>query len=96
MVLLEHSDGMTYKPYAFLVMDAVTRLASQGDGGVCRTPSGERLRESAFKATLQIIDACVSPRDGLWVMVSLSGDQSACASLSSKAIRQVGWVPVAC
>lgn len=94
-VWIEHDDSLTYKPYAFLVMNAMTKLVSAWDGVVYRTPSGERLRESAFQATLQIVDACVCPEGGLWVMVSLTGDTTTGLSLDNPAVRQLGWVPVA-
>ena len=94
-VWIEHHDSLTYKPYAFLVMNAMTRLVSEWDGVVYRTPSGERLRESAFQATLQIIDACVCPKGRLWVMVNLTGDTSSAVALDNPAVRQMGWVPVA-
>lgn len=96
LVWIDHEDALTYKPYSFLIMDAMTRLVGTWDGVVYRTPSGERLRESAFQATLQIVDACVCPRDGLWVMVSLAGDSSAGAALNGKGLSQMGWVPIAC
>ena len=94
-VWIDHNDTLNYKPYAFVVMDAITRLVGAWDGIVYRTPSGERLRESAFQATLQIVDACVSPTDGLWVMVSISGESFSGLSINSRAVRQLGWVPVA-
>ena len=94
-VWIEHDDSLTYKPYAFLVMNAMTKLVGEWDGVVYRTPSGERLRESAFQATLQVIDACVCPEGSLWVMVNLTGDTSNGVALDSPAVRQMGWVPVA-
>lgn len=94
-VWIEHDDSLTYKPYAFLVMNAMTKLVGEWDGVVYRTPSGERLRESAFQATLQVIDACVCPKGGLWVMVNLTGDTSSGVALDNPAVRQMGWVPVA-
>lgn len=96
LVWIEHSDNVTYKPYAFVVMNAMTRLVGEWDGIVYRTPSGERLRESAFQATLQIVDACVSPQTGLWVMVNLVGEATGNSAMNSPAVRQMGWVPVAC
>jgi len=95
LVWMEHDDSVTYKPYSFLVMNAMSQLVGNWDGVVYRTPSGERLRESAFKATLQIIDACVCPTNGLWVMVQLSGEVSANLPPLNANIRQMGWVPVA-
>ncbi|MFK7859800.1 MAG: hypothetical protein AB8B64_13315 [Granulosicoccus sp.] len=92
---IAHNDGLSYKPYAFVVMNAMTKLVGEWDGVVYRTPSGERLRESAFQATLQVIDACVSPGTGLWVMVNLVGDTKGGAALDSPAVRQLGWIPIA-
>ena len=94
MVWIDHRDTMTYKPYAFVVMDAMTRLVGAWDGIVYRTPSGERLRESAFQATLQIVDACVTRKDGLWVMVSINGESVHTTSMNPRAVHQMGWVPV--
>lgn len=96
LVWIEHDDSLTYKPYAFVVMNAMTKLVGNWDGVVYRTPSGERLRESAFQATLQIVDACVSPQTGLWVMVNLVGEATGNSAMNSPAVRQMGWVPVAC
>jgi len=95
LVWVEHNDTLTYKPYAFVVMNAMTRLVGEWDGIVYRTPSGERLRESAFQATVQVIDACVSPESGLWMMVNLTGQAKRSAALDSPAVRQMGWIPVA-
>ncbi len=96
MIWIEHNDSMTYKPYAFLVMSAITQLVSKWDGVVYRTPSGERLRESAFQATLQVVDACVCPQGRLWVMVNLTSENASGAVLQNRtAVRQLGWVPVA-
>ena len=94
LVWIDHNDRLSYKPYAFLVMDAMTRLADAWDGIVYRTPSGERLRESAFQATLQIVDACVSQKDGLWIMVNVSGESVSGSPVKSRAVHQLGWVPV--
>ena len=94
LVWIDHNDELSYKPYAFLVMDAMTRLADAWDGIVYRTPSGERLRESAFQATLQIVDACVSRKDGLWIMVNVSGESVSGSPMKSRAVHQLGWVPV--
>ncbi len=96
LVWIGHNDNLNYKPYAFLVMNAMTQLVGNWDGVVYRTPSGERLRESAFQATLQIVDACVCPKAGLWVMVNLTGDSVSAQSMNKPAVRQMGWVPVAC
>lgn len=95
VIWLEHDDSLSYKPYSFLVMNAMSRLVGDWDGVVYRTPSGERLRESAFKATLQIVDSCVCPSNGLWVMVQLSGENPGNAAPSNADVRQMGWVPVA-
>lgn len=91
---VRHVDGLSYKPYAFLVMDAMKNLLGDWDGVLYRTPRGERLRESAFQATLEVMDACVCSKHGLWVMVSLTGEQSSVVT-SSPAMHQLGWVPVA-
>ncbi|MFK7993905.1 MAG: hypothetical protein AB8B87_07190 [Granulosicoccus sp.] len=96
LVWVGHDDTMSYKPYAFVVMNAMTKLVGEWDGVVYRTPSGERLRESAFQATLQVIDACVSQQSGLWVMVNLVGEAKGGKVLDSPAVRQLGWIPVAC
>ncbi|MFK8082370.1 MAG: hypothetical protein AB8B97_18950 [Granulosicoccus sp.] len=94
LVWIEHEESLSYKPYSFVVMNAMTKLVGEWDGVVYRTPSGERLRESAFQATLQIIDSCVSAKSGLWVMVNLVGETKTGAALDSPAVRQLGWVPV--
>ena len=94
LIWLEHDESVNYKPYAFVVMDAMTRLAAAWDGVVYRSPHGELLRESAFQASLQIVDACVSSKDGLWIMVSISGESSTGSSINSSAVHQLGWVPV--
>ncbi len=91
---LGHDDSMSYKPYSFLVMNAMTKLAANWDGVVYRTPSGERLRDTAMNATLQVLDACVCNRFGLWVMVNLTGDKNAADSLGTSQNRQLGWVPL--
>ena len=95
LLWIDHNDALSYKSYAFLVMDAMTRLADAWDGIVYRAPSGERLRESAFQATLQIVDACVSRKDGLWIMVNVSGESVSGSPMKSRAVHQLGWVPVA-
>ncbi|MFK8075435.1 MAG: hypothetical protein AB8B84_02530 [Granulosicoccus sp.] len=89
---LAHDEGMSYKPYSFLVMNAMTKLVANWDGVVYRTPSGEQLRETAVNATLQVIDACVCNRFGLWGMVNLSGDKH--GPLGNTSNRQLGWVPL--
>ncbi len=96
LVWVEHNDTLNYKPYAFLIMNAMTKLVGEWDGVVYRTPSGERMRESAFQATLQVVDACVCPKAGLWVMVNLTGETASVQSMNNPAVRQMGWVPVAC
>jgi len=90
---LEHHDGLSYKPYSFLVMNAMTKLAADWVGVVHQTPRGERLRETALNATLQVIDACVCNRFGLWGMVNLTGEKSSSDSLNN-GNRQLGWVPL--
>lgn len=90
---LAHDETMSYKPYSFLVMNAMTKLVANWDGVVYRTPSGEQLRDTAVNATLQVIDACVCNRFGLWGMVNLSGDKSTKGSLNTSN-RQLGWVPL--
>lgn len=96
LIWIEHTDSMTYKPYAFLVMSAITHLVSKWDGVIYRTPSGERLHESAFEATLQVVDACVCPLGRLWVMVNLTGESASGAVLQNRTtVGQMGWVPVA-
>lgn len=89
---LAHDEGMSYKPYSFLVMNAMTKLVANWDGVVYRTPSGEQLRDTAVNATLQVIDACVCNRFGLWGMVNLAGDKN--GSMSNASNRQLGWVPL--
>lgn len=90
---VEHNDGLSYKPYSFLVMNAMTKLVADWDGVVYRTPSGERLREPALNTTLEVIDACVCNRFGLWGMVNLSGDKAS-ADPVNNTNRQLGWVPL--
>jgi hypothetical protein len=94
LVWVEHDDTLTYKPYAFLVMNAMTKLVGDWDGVVYRTPSGERLRESAWHATLQVIDACVCNKFGLWVMVNLIGEKGSALPTGNPAVRQLGWIPL--
>lgn len=94
LVWVEHDDTLVYKPYAFLVMNAMTKLVGDWDGVVYRTPSGERLRESAWHATLQVIDACVCNKFGLWVMVNLIGEKGGALPTSNPAVRQLGWIPL--
>ena len=89
---VEHNDSISYKPYSFLVMNAMTKLVENWDGVVYRTPSGEKLRETAINATLQVMDACVCNRFGLWGMVNLVGEKHAAESIESQSTRQLGWV----
>ncbi|MFT4726216.1 MAG: hypothetical protein ACI9UN_000711 [Granulosicoccus sp.] len=98
---IEHSDDLSYKPYSFLVMNAMTKLVANWDGVVYRTPRGERLRETALNATLQVIDACVCNRFGLWGMVNLTGEKTSTDSNGNagetaldSGNRQLGWVPL--
>jgi len=91
---IEHDDSVSYKPYSFMVMNAMTKLAADWDGVVYRTPRGEKLRETALNATLQIMDACVCNRFGLWVMVNLVGERQAAETLDTTSPRQLGWVQV--
>ena len=89
-----HSDALTYKPYAFEVMNAMSKLVGDWDGVDYQTPSGERQLDTAVHATLQVVDACVCNKFGLWVMVNLVGDKALTAPVSSQANRQLGWVPL--
>ncbi|NND92620.1 MAG: hypothetical protein HKN42_17335 [Granulosicoccus sp.] len=91
---VEHDDSLTYKPYAFLVMNAMTRLVGEWDGVVYQTPSGERLGESVWNATLQVVDACVCNRIGLWVMVQLAGEKGMPEDQDLAATHPLGWVPL--
>jgi len=92
---VEHDDSLSYKPYAFLVMNAITKLVANWDGVVYRTPSGERLRDTAINTTLQVMDACVCNRFGLWVMVNLSADtHDGFQTQPNQSTRQLGWVPL--
>jgi len=88
---VEHCDGLSYKPYSFLVMNAMTKLVANWDGVIYRTPRGERIRDTALNATLQVIDACVCNRFGLWGMVNLSSEK-ATADSPLGVNRQLGWV----
>ncbi|MFT6302489.1 MAG: hypothetical protein ACI9XK_000192 [Granulosicoccus sp.] len=94
---VEHHDGLSYKPYSFLVMNAMTKLVADWDGVVYQTPRGERLGETALNATLQVIDACVCNRFGLWGMVNLTSEKTS-ADPHTVALdsgnRQLGWVPL--
>lgn len=91
---IEHDDSLSYKPYSFLVMNAITKLVGNWDGVVYSAPSGERLRDSAWHATIQVVDACVCHKFGLWVRVALSGDKVAPMASGAIPARQMGWVPV--
>lgn len=90
---IEHHDGLNYKPYSFLIMNAMTKLVADWDGVIYQTPRGERLRDTAVNATLQIIDACVCSRFGLWGMVNLTGEKFSADALPTDS-RQQGWVPL--
>jgi hypothetical protein len=94
LVWIEHEDHLEYKPYAFLIMNALTRMIGAWDGVVYRTPSGERLRESAWHATLQVVDACVCTQTGLWAMVQLSAEPRDGAGGDGVELTQLGWVPL--
>lgn len=88
-----HDDSLTYKPYAFLVMNAMTKLVGDWDGVVYQTPSGERLRDCVWNATLQVVDACVCNKLGLWVKVSLSTEKTVNGAQQAVGSSQ-GWVPL--
>lgn len=92
LVWIDHDDSLNYKPYAFLVMSAITRMVGKWDGIVYRTPSGERLRESAWHATLQVVDACVCSKTGLWAMVQLSAETAEVSKTNAPQFKQMGWV----
>jgi hypothetical protein len=94
---IAHDDSLTYKPYAFLVMNAMTKLVGNWDGVIYRTPSGERLRDAVWNTTLQVVDACVCDRRGLWVKVNLVGDTGGTVvdgAVDSPLPHQLGWVPL--
>lgn len=95
LVWVEHEDHLEYKPYAFLIMDALTKMIGAWDGVVYRTPSGERLRESAWHTTLQVVDACVCTQTGLWAMVQLSVEPQEEHGGDGVELTQLGWVPLA-
>ncbi len=86
-----HEDTHNYKPYSFLIMNAMTKLVGNWDGTVYHTPNGERLSNSFCSTTLQIIDACVCNRFGLWAMVGLTADR-ANEAMPCATPRQLGWV----
>lgn len=94
LVWIKHDATLTYKPYSFLVMNAITKLVSNWDGVVYRTPSGERLKDSALSTTLQVIDACVCNKFGLWGMVNLNTDRDAVSNAGKSGERELGWVPL--
>lgn len=89
-----HDDSLTYKPYAFLVMNAMTKLVGQWDGVVYQAPSGERLRDSVWNATLQVVDACVCNKLGLWVKVNMAAEKGTANDSVQPASRSLGWVPL--
>ncbi|MGQ7845860.1 hypothetical protein ACUNV4_15355 [Granulosicoccus sp. 3-233] len=89
-----HDESLTYKPYAFLVMNAMTKLVGQWDGVVYQAPSGERLRDSVWNATLQVVDACVCNKLGLWVKVDMAADKGTANETVQAASRSLGWVPL--
>lgn len=91
---LGHDDSLTYKPYAFLVMNAMAKLVGNWDGVIYQTPSGERLRDTVRNATLQVVDACVCNRLGLWVMVNLNAEKNPVTGAAAVTTRQSGWVPL--
>lgn len=91
LVWIDHDESLTYKPYSFLIMNAMSRLVGSWDGVVYQTPSGERLRDTVMNATLQVVDACVCKRQGLWAQVSLAGDRAANDRAAS---APFGWVPL--
>lgn len=90
---IDHEEGLTYKPYAFLVMNAMSQLVGQWDGIVYQAPSGERLRDAVWNSTLQVVDACFCNRLGLWVKVNLAGERTANDPQVSGATA-LGWVPL--
>lgn len=93
LMWIEHDDSLNYKPYAFLVMNAMTRLVGDWDGVVYRTPSGERLSDSAWHATLQVVDTCVCARTGLWAKVQLQGDAEVGKTIDEEPeLSQEGWI----
>ncbi len=89
-----HDDSLTYKPYAFLVMNAMTKLVGDWDGVVYQTPRGERLKESGANALLQVVDACVCNQFGLWAQVDMTADLGSSIGTEATAARQLGWVPL--
>lgn len=89
-----HDDSLTYKPYAFLVMNAMTRLVGDWDGVVYQTPRGERLHDCVANATLQVVDACVCNQFGLWAQVNMSADQGTSIDADATVPPQLGWVPL--
>ena len=89
-----HDDSLTYKPYAFLVMNAMTKLVGDWDGVVYQTPRGERLKDSGSNATLQVVDACVCNQFGLWAQVNMTAGQGAYIGADVKVSHQLGWVPL--
>ena len=89
-----HDDSLTYKPYAFLVMNAMTRLVGDWDGVVYQTPRGERLKESGSHSTLQVVDSCVCNQFGLWAQVNMTQEPGTSFGSDTEVSRQLGWVPL--
>ncbi|ASJ71550.1 hypothetical protein [Granulosicoccus antarcticus] len=88
-------ESLTYKPYAFLVMNAMSKLVGAWDGVVYQTPSGERLHDTLGDATLQVVDACVCNESGLWAQVNMTAEEAGSPVGSDAVIsRQSGWVPL--
>jgi len=89
-----HNDSLTYKPYAFLVMSAMTKLVGDWDGVVYQAPSGERLHDPVWDATLQVVDACVCDKQGLWVKVNMAAEKGTANESVQPASDALGWVPL--
>ncbi len=95
LIWIEHDQRFTYQSYAFLVMNALSELVGDWDGIVYRSPRGERLHESLWQATLQVVDSCVCNRTGLWAMVQLNAEATDSNVIEKAAVSQVGWVRLA-
>ncbi|MFK7889741.1 MAG: hypothetical protein AB8B63_02910 [Granulosicoccus sp.] len=91
---VEHHDGVVYKPYAFTVMNAMTKLVGAWDGVVYHKPLGERFEASMGHATLQIVDTCVCTRTGLWALVQLYAEADNAGHTSDAQLSPTGWVPL--
>ena len=89
-----HDESLTYKPYAFLVMNAMTKLVGDWDGVVYQTPRGERLKDSGANALLQVVDACVCNQYGLWAQVDMTAELGSSNGTEATVLRQLGWVPL--